>query len=110
MGYETQKQEPFLDPGRLNGTFLTVTRGKVDHSLENWSLKQKQPLFAQKLAILHVLRNLKKKFFTGYKFIALLHCFSLPAGQLACLKRKTERRMYLGLLDFRTRGSIQTIP
>lgn len=30
MGYETQKQEPFLDPGRLNGTFLTVTRGKVD--------------------------------------------------------------------------------
>lgn len=63
MGYETQKQEPFLDPGRLNGTFLTVTRGKVDHSLENWSLKQKQPLFAQKLAILHVLRNLKKNFF-----------------------------------------------
>lgn len=44
MGYETQKQEPFLDPGRLNWTFFTVTRGKVDHSLENWSLKQKQPV------------------------------------------------------------------
>lgn len=63
MGYETQKQEPFLVPGRLNRTFLNVTRGKVDHSLENWSLKQKRPLFAQKLAILHVLRNKKKIMF-----------------------------------------------
>lgn len=98
MGYETQKQEPFLDPGRLNGTFLTVTRGKVDQ-FGKLVFKTKTTSVCSKIGHPACAEELKKKSFTGCEFIALLHCFSLPTGQLACLKRKTERIMYLGLLD-----------
>lgn len=61
MGYETQKQEPFLDPGRLNGTFLTVTRGKVDHSLEKLVFKTKTTSVCSKIGHPACAEELKKK-------------------------------------------------